>query len=60
MNIKSMTLPEVTQVLKDMGLEQKNQQFDMECSLDTSVRLSMVDTFVEKMGDVEGCNVDEI
>ncbi len=50
----------VMKVMKDMGLEQKNQKFDMECSLDTSVRLSIVDTFLERMGDVEGCNVEEI
>ena len=46
--------------MKDMGLEQKNQQFDMECSFDTSVRLSLVDSFMERMGDIEGCHVDEI
>ena len=50
----------VMKVMKDMGLEQKNQKFDMECSLDTSVRLSMVDSFLERMGDVEGCNIEEI
>ena len=50
----------VMKVFKDMGLEQKNQQFDMECSLETSVRLSQVDTFLEKMGDVEGCRVEEM
>ena len=50
----------VMKVMKDMGLEQKNQKFDMECSLDTSVRLSLVDTFLERMGDVEGCNIEEI
>ena len=55
-----MSMNGVMKVMKDMGLEQKNQQFDMECSLDTSVRLSMVDTFVEKMGDVEGCYLEEL
>jgi hypothetical protein len=43
-----------------MGLEQKNQQFDMECSMETKVRLSQVDTFLERMADVEGCRVEEI
>ena len=50
----------VMKVMKDMGLEQKNQRFDMECSLDTSVRLSLVDTFIERMGDVEGCHLEEL
>ena len=51
---------DVMKVMKDMGLEQKNQKFDMECSIDTSVRLSQVDTFLERMQDVEGCNIDEL
>ena len=55
-----MSMNSVMKVFKDMGLEQRNQQFDMECSLDTSVRLSQVDTFLERIGDVEGCHVEEI
>ena len=55
-----MSMNSVMKVMKDMNLEQRNQQFDMECSIDTSVRLSLVDTFLERMGDVEGCRVDEI
>ena len=50
----------VMKVMKEMGLEQKNQRFDMECSLDTSVRLSLVDSFLKRMGDVEGCNIEEL
>lgn len=55
-----MSMNSVMKVFKDMGLEQKNQKFDMECSMETTVRLSQVDTFLERMGDVEGCNIDEI
>ncbi len=55
-----MSMNGVMKVMKDMGLEQKNQKFDMECSLDTSVRLSLVGTFLERMGDVEGCNVETL
>ena len=55
-----MNMNGVMKVMKDMGLEQKNQKFDMECTLETTVRLSLVDTFLERMGDVEGCNVEEI
>ena len=55
-----MSMNGVMKVMKDMGLEQKNQKFDMECSLETTVRLSQVDSFMERMGDVEGCNIEEI
>ena len=55
-----MSMNSVMKVFKDMGLEQKNQKFDMECCMETTVRLSQVDIFLERMGDVEGCNIDEI
>ena len=55
-----MSMNSVMKVMKDMGLEQKNQKFDMECSIDTSVRLSLVDSFLERMNDVDGCRVDEM
>ena len=55
-----MSMNSVMKVFKDMGLEQKNQKFDMECSIDTNVRLSLVDTFLERMQDVEGCSIEEI
>ena len=55
-----MSMNSVMKVLKDMGLEQKNQKFDMECSIDTNVRLSLVDTFTERIGDVEGCHLEEL
>jgi uncharacterized YigZ family protein len=55
-----MSMNGVMKVMQDMGLEQKNQKFDMECSLETTVRLSQVDSFMERMGDVEGCNIEEI
>ena len=55
-----MNMNSVMKVFKDMDLMQKNQSFDMECSMDTSVRLSLVDTFLERMADVEGCRVEEI
>ena len=55
-----MSMNSVMKVMKDMNLEQKNQKFDMECSIDTGVRLSLVDSFLERMGDVEGCYVEEL
>jgi uncharacterized YigZ family protein len=55
-----MAMNSVMKVFKDMELEQKNQQFDMECTLETKVRLSQIDTFLERMADVEGCRVEEI
>ena len=55
-----MSMNSVMKVLKDMGLEQKNQKFDMECTIDVTVRLSLVDTFSERMNDVDGCHIEEL
>ena len=55
-----MSMNSVMKILKDLELEQKNQKFDMECSIDVTVRLSLVDTFSEKMNDVDGCHLDEL
>ena len=55
-----MGMNSVMKVLKDMGLEQKNQKFDMECSIDVTVRLSLVDTVSERMNDVDGCHIEEL
>ena len=55
-----MSMNSVMKVLKDMGLEQKNQKFDMECSIDVTVRLSLVDSFTERINDVDGCHIDEL
>ena len=55
-----MSMNSVMKVMKDMNLEQKNQKIDMECSIDTSVRLSLVESFLERMNDVEGCRTEEI
>ena len=55
-----MSMNGVMKVMKDVNLEQKNQKFDMECSLETNVRLSLEGTFLERMEDVEGCHVEEL
>ena len=55
-----MSMNSVMKVLKDMGLEQKNQKFDMECSIDVTVRLSLIETFTERITDVDGCHLEEL
>ena len=55
-----MSMNRVMKVMKDLNLSQSNQQFDMECSLQTVVRLTLVDSFLERMADVEGCRVEEV
>ncbi|MDE5732191.1 MAG: hypothetical protein K2H95_04035, partial [Bacteroidales bacterium] len=50
-----MSMYSVMKIFKDMGLEQKNQVFDMECSIDTSVRLSLEEEFIRRINETEGC-----
>ena len=55
-----LNMNSVMKVLKEMNLIQKNQQFDMECSLETRVRLSLEEDFLKQMSDIEGCWIEEI
>ncbi len=55
-----MSMNSVMKTLKDMDLEQKNQQFDLDCSLETRVRLSLEKAFLEQMEEIEGCWTEEI
>lgn len=55
-----MAMNQVMKVLKEMVLPQSGQDFGEECSLETSVRLSVVEDFLERMGKIEGCRVTDI
>ena len=55
-----MNMNPVMKTLKDLGLEQKNQQFDLNCTLDTRVRLSLEEEFKKQLEDIEGCWIEEI
>lgn len=54
-----MEMNGVMKVLKDLGLQARNQDFGMECSLETDVRLSLADTFADMIGKTEGCRMEK-
>lgn len=60
LNFGYLNMNEVMKVIKDMNLEQRNQVFDMACSLDTSVRLSYEEEFLDRISKLEGCTAQEI
>lgn len=51
---------DVMRIFKDMDLPQRNQIFDLSCSMETAVRLSAVDDFLSRISDVEGAGAEEI
>lgn len=55
-----MDMNGVMKVLKDLGLQAVKQDFGMECSLETDVRLSLAETFEEKIGQAGGCSLERI
>ena len=55
-----MDMNGVMKVLKDMGLPAYNQDFGLQCTLDTDVRLSLTDAFEEAMGKAGGCTFNRI
>lgn len=49
-----MAMNDVMKTLKDIGLTPVNQDFGMSCTLETSVRLTLEETFIERMKDIAG------
>ena len=52
-----MEMNDVMKMVKDMGLEQKGQDFGAECRLDLSVRLSVEKAFLERVSKIAGCSL---
>ncbi len=50
----------VMKMVKDMSLEQCNQNFGLDCELTVRVRLSQVPDFLESVEGISGCRADEI
>lgn len=55
-----LSMNPVMKVMKDLGLPQSAQDFGEACSLETSVRLSLADSFLERISKIESCSVDEL
>lgn len=55
-----LSMNAVMKILKEMDLPQKDQEFGMECCLTTRVRLSSEESFRDRIGQVEGCNLEEL
>lgn len=55
-----MDMNAVMKTLKDLGLSAARQDFGMTCSLETDVRLSMVETFTDMAGKNGGCMLERL
>ena len=53
-----MDMNSVMKLVKDMDLTVSGQDFGMECSMDVSVRLALVDRFLERAEKTGGCSVE--
>ena len=54
-----MDMNDVMKTVKDLDLSVSGQDFGMDCRMDVSVRLSLADTFLERMEKTGGCRVEE-
>lgn len=54
-----MNMNDVMKTVKDLDLSVSGQDFGMDCRMDVSVRLSLADTFLERMEKTGGCRVEE-
>ena len=50
----------VMKVLKDLSLPVSGQIFDTQCSVDIRVRLTLVEAFRERMGQIGSCQLEEL
>ncbi len=55
-----LSMNDVMKVIKDMDLEQRNQAFDLSCTLEVKVRLALEENFLARINDIENCRVEEI
>ena len=54
-----LEMNQVMKIIKDMGLEQRAQDFGTACSIEVAVRLSSVQDFMDRASKVPGCAVTE-
>ena len=52
-----LSMNAVQKVLKDLSLPQQSQDFGERCTLVTRVRLSLEETFSERMSIIDDCNI---
>lgn len=52
-----LSMNAVQKVLKDLSLPQQSQDFGERCTLVTRVRLSLEETFSERMSKIDDCNI---
>ena len=54
-----MAMNQVMKLLKEMELPQRRQDFGEECSLETSVRLSAEQNFLDRLSKIDGCSAEK-
>ena len=54
-----LEMNQVMKIIKDMGLEQRAQDFGTACSIEVAVRLSSVQDFMDRAAKAPGCAVTE-
>lgn len=55
-----LNMNDVMKMIKEMSLTPAKQEFDMECSMELTVRLSYVERFLDLCSNIEGCSVEEM
>ena len=55
-----MEMNSVMKVMKDLGLTAASQDFGMSCTLETDVRLSLVGSFTDQIGNIGGCTSERL
>ncbi len=55
-----LAMNSVMKTVKDLDLSTSAPEFGLECKLDVRVRLTLVDDFLSRISDIEGCRCEEL
>ena len=58
LHFEYVTMNDVMRILKDFDLKPENQQFDMDCSLEVSVRQSLSVQFYDRVADLRTVRIE--
>jgi uncharacterized YigZ family protein len=60
LHFKYEAMNEVMKLVKDLDLQVITQQFDLECSLTLEIRQSLLFSFEEKIGKIDGVEIEQL
>lgn len=55
-----LNMNDVMKTVKELDLSPENQRFDLACTFEVQVRLTLAETFEDRMSSIGGCGIEKI